>query len=248
MKSSAREIHRCYDELGPIQVLDDGHKRYLAFGTDDEQSCQLINQPHVLQHEYTRAILLSLLLVEPKHVTVIGIGGGSLLIAFNHLIPDCQLTGVELRHEVVRLAHKYFQLPKNKKIELHIGDGFGYLKESGIKTDLIVADMYLANGIDQQQLSTQFIATSSNRLNQGGWLVLNYWLDHKMEEHLASALHNHFDQIYMCDTGGGNWVVFAGKVNINQKLINEDKIKPLSKLAGFSLNKFLKRLVVLTEC
>ena len=62
MKSSAQEIHRSYDELGPIQVMDDGHKRYLAFGTDDEQSCQLIHQPHLLQHEYTRAILLALLL------------------------------------------------------------------------------------------------------------------------------------------------------------------------------------------
>lgn len=245
MKNSAQEIHRSYDEYGPIQILDDGNKRYLTFGTDDEQSCQLINQPHILQHEYTRGILLSLLLIEPKHITVIGIGGGSLITAFHHLVPDCYLAGVELRPEVARLAHKYFQLPKNNKIKLHIGDGFDYLQHNEIQTDLIVADMYLAEGIDQQQLSTQFIATAHSRINQGGWLVLNYWLDHKMEVHLENVLHEYFDQIYMCETGGGNWVIFAGKVNINQQLINEDKIKPLSKAAGFSFNKFLKRLVVL---
>jgi hypothetical protein len=50
----------------------------------------------------------------------------------------------------------------------------------------------------------------------------------------------------MCDTGGGNWVVFAGKVNLDHNLINDDKIKILSKSAGFSLNHFLKRLVVLS--
>ncbi|MGK0406147.1 MAG: spermidine synthase [Oleispira sp.] len=246
MKKSAREIHRTYDEHGPIQVLDDGNKRYLTFGTDDEQSCQLIDQPHVLQHEYTRAILLSLLLVKPKQVTIIGVGGGSLLTAFHHLVPDCQLVGIELRRKVAQLAHKYFQLPQHKNIKLHIIDGFEYLKNCDINTDIIIADMYLAEGIDQQQLSAQFIANAHRRLNQGGWLVLNYWLDHKMEEHLTHALNEHFDQIYMCDTGGGNWVVFAGKVNIQQPLINEDKVKPLSKAAGFSFNKFLKRLVVLT--
>ncbi len=246
MKQSAHEIHRSYDEFGPIQVLDDGHKRYLTFGTDDEQSCQLINQPHLLQHEYTRAMLLSLLMVEPNHITVIGIGGGCLLTTLNHLLPDCHLQGVELRREVARLAHKYFQLPKHAGIKLHIGDGFEYLQNSEIKTDIIIADMYLADGIDQQQLSQQFIALSHKTLNQGGWLVLNYWLEHKLEDHLANALDEYFDQIYMCDTGGGNWVIFAGKVNINVPLINEKKLKPFSNAAGFSFNHFLKRLVTLT--
>ena len=66
-----------------------------------------------------------------------------------------------------------------------------------------------------------------------------------MEEHLAEALHQYFDQIYMCDTGGGNWVIYAGKVNINSQLINESEIKSMSKMAGFSLNHFLKRLITL---
>lgn len=245
MQSSAQEIYLCYDELGPIQVMDDGHKRYLAFGTDDEQSCQLIHQPHLLQHEYTRAILLSLLMVTPKHITVIGTGGGTLLTSLHHILPECQLQGVELRAKVARIAYKYFQLPKNDLINLHIGDGFAYLNDVKTTTDLIIADMYLAEGIDQQQLSAQFIAASFKRLNQGGWLVLNYWLDHKLEAHLAQALQQTFDQVYMCDTGGGNWVIFAGKVDINKEIIRLENIKPLSKAAGFSLNHFLKRLVVL---
>lgn len=246
MKETAHEIHRSHDEIGPIQVLDDGHKRYLTFGTNDEQSCQLINQPHLLQHEYTRAILLTLLMVEPRHITVIGIGGGCLLTALNHLVPNCQLQGVELRREVARLAQKYFQLPKHAGIKLHIGDGFEYLKTIDQESDIIIADMYLADGIDQQQLTQQFIATSHKRLNQGGWLVLNYWLEHRMEEQLVTALDDFFDQIYMCNTGGGNWVIYAGKVDIQKPLINEDKLQDLSKSAGFSLNHYLKRLITLT--
>lgn len=245
MKHLVKEIHRSYDEHGPIQVLDDGHKRYLAFGTDDEQSCQLINQPHILQHEYTRAILLALLMVEPKHITIIGVGGGSIMTALHYLLPNCVLQGVELRAEVIRLAQKYFQLPKSKNIKLHTGDGFDYILHTNTQTDLIIADMYLANGIDQQQLSSQFIELCHQKLNQEGWLVLNYWLDHKLENYLATTLNNHFSQVYMCDTGGGNWIIFAGKVNIDRSLINESQLKPLSKKAGFSLNYFLRRITTL---
>lgn len=246
MNALGTEIHRSYDELGPIQVIDDGNKRYLAFGTDDEQSCQLIHQPHVLQHEYTRAILLALLMVKPNHITVIGVGGGGLLTALHHLLPDCILQGVELRREVARLAYKYFQLPKHNNIKMHIGDGHQYLQSEENKTDLIIADMYLAEGIDEQQLSQQFIASSYNRLNDNGWLVLNYWLDHKMDESLIEALQHYFDQIYMCDTGGGNWVIYAGKVNINKSLIDDSNINYYSKAAGFSFKYFLQRLKVLT--
>ncbi|MFT4906832.1 MAG: precorrin-6B methylase 2 [Oleispira sp.] len=247
MKASAQEVHLSYDEIGPIQVMDDGHKRYLAFGTDDEQSCQLIHQPHLLQHEYTRAILLSLLMVTPKHVTVIGTGGGCLLTTLYHILPDCQLQGVELRAKVARLAYKYFQLPKSDRIKLHIGDGFQYLLDTdSSNSDLIIADMYLADGIDQQQLSQQFIAACYKKLNDNGWLVLNYWLDHKVEGQLVATLQACFDQIYMCDTGGGNWVIYAGKVDIHKPIIQEHKLKSISDAAGFSLNHFLRRLVVLT--
>lgn len=245
MNALGKEIHRSYDDLGPIQVIDDGNKRYLAFGTDDEQSCQLIHQPHVLQHEYTRAIILALLMVTPKHLTVIGVGGGGLLTALHHLLPDCLLQGVELRREVARLAYKYFQLPKTDNIKMYIGDGLEYLQNEEGTTDLIIADMYLAEGIDEQQLSQQFIASSYKRLNDNGWLVLNYWLDHKMDEQLTEALQYYFDQIYMCDTGGGNWVIYAGKVDINKTLIDETKLNSYSKAAGFSFKHFLQRLVVL---
>ena len=44
-----KEVHRRYDELGIIQVFDDGNKRYLSFGTADEQSCQLRD----VRHYYT---------------------------------------------------------------------------------------------------------------------------------------------------------------------------------------------------
>ncbi len=76
MSLQGTEIHRCYDEYGVILVLDDGNKRYLSFGTDDEQSCYLKSQPAQPQADYIRAMLLVLLFVTPSRIISMGLGGG----------------------------------------------------------------------------------------------------------------------------------------------------------------------------
>lgn len=242
-----KEIHRIYDEYGPIQVMEEGKLRYMTFGNDVEQSCQLTHQPHLLQHEYTRAILLVLLMHQPSKITVVGLGGGCLITTLLHLLPKATIEAIELRKSVAEVAHDYFQMPKTDRLTVHIEDGFQFLSNTKQqKSDLIIADMYTADGIDHQQLSINFLKTSQQKLNQGGWLVLNYWLKHKLEEHLVQALLDHFNHVYLCNAGGGNWVIFAGnEVDVSKPIIDEAKEKSLSKLAGFSLNKYINRLTVL---
>ena len=86
-----RELHRRYDEFGPILVFDDGNKRYLSFGTADEQSCQLNSAPLQLQHEYARAMAAVLVQFSdaalPTQITLLGTGGGTLAAALHHVLP-----------------------------------------------------------------------------------------------------------------------------------------------------------------
>ena len=82
----AKSIYKTYDEYGTIDVLDDGNKRYLTFGNQDEQSLQIKATPHIPQHEYGRAIMLSLLFCDPKSVCVMGLGGGTLTQAYIHAL------------------------------------------------------------------------------------------------------------------------------------------------------------------
>ena len=41
----AKSIFKTIDEYGPIEVFDDGAKRYLKFGNDHEQSLQIKATP-----------------------------------------------------------------------------------------------------------------------------------------------------------------------------------------------------------
>lgn len=248
MMQTGREVYRTYDEIGVIQVIEDAGKRYLAFGTEDEQSCQLIQQPHILQLEYTRAIMLSLLMVNPKNITLIGLGGGSLALTFHTVLPKTYIQAIELRDMVVKTAQKYFHLPKSDNIQYTSMEGFDYLKAiPSHSTQLIVADMYTEQGVDQQQLSQAFIQQCERNLSPNGWLVLNCWLDHKLNSAFIQALDESFSLLYACDTGGGNWVLFAGKVDINHFKLCDTSIKIWSKKLGFSLTKYLNRLVTITH-
>ena len=69
-----KEIYRSFDEYGLLRVFEDGNKRYLAFAEDDEQSCQLKSEPLLLQHDYTRAMLLVLLFTQPQNIMLFGAG------------------------------------------------------------------------------------------------------------------------------------------------------------------------------
>ena len=239
---TAKEIHRRYDEYGPIHVFDEGPRRYLAFGNDDEQSCQLISQPHILQHEYTRAIVLVLLMSKPElwqRITLIGVGGGGLISSLFKLLPHIHIEAVELRASVIKVAHKYFQLPRTPQLSIHINDGLQYLIDASEQSasDLIITDMYDAGGIDHRQLSERFISLCQNTLNDNGWLVLNCWLDHRENEVLMSALAEYFGTLYRCDCGGGNWIVYAcnDRTRVSH-VLHESQVQHESKAASSRLH------------
>lgn len=235
-------IHTEYDEHGPIQIYDDGHKRYLTFGNDDEQSCQLKHAPHVLQHEYSRGMLLSLAMCEPQNIAIIGLGGGTLITALDKYDAGLDVYGVELRKAVLNCAYKYFQMPRRNNIRISVQDGREYLENCAPKSfDILIADMYISTGLNPLQLAEEFIALCHRALRDEGWLVLNYWLDHQDEEISIQALKSRFQHLYGCDTGGGNWLVFAS----NQAAAMHTDKKKMQAMAiklGFSLQGFAKRL------
>ncbi len=241
-----KEIYRAVDKYGAIQVLDDGAKRFLAFGNDHEQSCQIKASPHIPQHEYSRAIMMVLLFCKPSSVCVLGLGGGTSVMAFMNALPQCSVSAVELRPEVVKIAHHYFKLPKHQNLHVHECDGKNFLANPSQTYDVLVADMYHHDGIDEFQLQSQFITDCARSTSAKGWLVLNYWLDHDIPEALIKQLNESFEQIFVCNSGGGNWIIYAGKVSANDDYLSKECIKPLAKQLGFSLNYYLKRLKTIT--
>ncbi|MBV7314165.1 spermidine synthase [Shewanella sp. NIFS-20-20] len=200
------------DQYGPISVVEDNDYRLLAFGDNDEQSKQLKVAPHIPQHTYIQAMLLSLLFIKPKSAIVLGLGGGALLHSLKHYDPAMKLTAVELRPQVIELAKRYFRVQPSKKLQLIEADAMAFLAEANHKRcDVIYADIYTDAGIDKQQLSQQFIDHAINLLKADGILVLNCWKEHSRDVELLARLQASFVEVYACLTSGSNWVIFAAK-------------------------------------
>lgn len=236
-------LHRSQDEHGPLIVLDDKEMRVLAFGENDEQSKLLKSSPHIPQHTYVQAMLLVLLFCQPKRVIVLGLGGGGLIHALRHYDAGIKVTAVELREEVIQLAKRYFQLPQSKKISLFNQDANDFLRLADHKkADVIFADIYGSEGVDEAQLSEAFIGRCAAMIKADGYLVLNCWKEHSKNRELLAHLQQHFAEVRACLTGGGNWVVFAGKLARDISAAGlKAKAQSLSQQLEFQLGRSLTR-------
>ncbi|QLQ31144.1 MAG: methyltransferase domain-containing protein [Candidatus Thiothrix singaporensis] len=241
------EIQTLYDnadEFGPITVTDDGQCRILSFAANDEQSCCLKAAPHVLQFEYTQAMLLVLLFQQPRRVLVLGLGGGSLVSALHHCVPGVRITAVELRQSVIDLAYRYFQMPRGKRVQVVCGNADAYVcAEQAHKQDVVFADLYHSCGVDDVQLKADFIARCAAILKQDGWLVLNCWNEHREDAILRKALQACFSDIRTVLTSSRNWVILAGKTpswHTNSEM--KETAFQLSSALGFPLTRHLARM------
>lgn len=237
-------IENLNDELGELLVLDDGDYRTLAFAEDDAQSTMLKSDPYVLQYEYTQAMLLVLLFCQPKRALLLGLGGGSLMTTLHHHVPGIHITAVELRAAVIDVAYRYFRLPRGKKMPVVQQDAAEFISQPmKKKVDVIFADLYHRDGVDNAQLQAEFIADCAAQLKTNGWLVMNAWAEHRDNPVFVAALEAHFVDIRTVMTGSGNWVVLAGTAEDMQSAnAIKDKAAQLSGVLGFSLSGHLARM------
>ena len=244
MPPSGKEIYRLEDEFGLIQVFDDGATRYLSFGEDDEQSCALKTEPFVPQYEYIQAMLLPLLFHRPRDILLLGLGGGALAgFLFRHY-PSAQLRAVELRPAVIEIAHRYFNLPRDPRLQTIAMEAGDYLRDSSVtRADLILCDLYDADGMDERYFQPWFIERAAELLDDDGWLVINCWEEHREDHDTLGAVIQHFEAVYTCMVDTGNWVVLASRAPTtldSRQLLS--KADAQTKKFGFSMRDNLDRM------
>jgi len=244
------EIFRCYDEYGPIKVFENGSFRYLAFGDDAHQSCIDMLQPARLNYEYTQAMMLALLYCpQPKNVTLLGLGAGSLIHSFHQYDPEIILNAVELREQVAEVAKEWFALEVFPNVYLHIQDACHYMTNQPHKSDLILTDIYNNEGMIESQLSPTFLNDCFENLTEFGILVLNLWEQGGgIHPQALQRIRDHFGESNMsCLIEDGNLIVFAFKGGLPQ--INNRRLQPhakqLAKKLDIPIHKILQRLKII---
>jgi len=174
-------VHQAQSDEGVIEVVDLGDERSLHFGTYPRQSTMSLAVPHSLKLTYTQSMMACLLLnPSPRRALVIGLGGGSLTKFLLHHFPNCVVDVIEFRQDVIDVAHKYFQLPRNdERLRIFKGDGYEELQSiyfaGDAEYDLVLADAYDHLGMADTVRGQAFFDACAGVLTDRGVLSVNLW-------------------------------------------------------------------------
>jgi spermidine synthase len=236
-------IYRTNDKWGEIMVIDRKECRVLAFDPIYEQSCIDLKKPHVPVHEYTRIMLLVLAFINPQHITILGLGGGSLLHCLNYLLPHCTLFSIELREKVYEIALNFFLIPTPNNINVSISDAkLAVRRCEDESTQIIFADMYQSYGMNPFQIQKKFIQQCYRILDNTGWLVVNYHQLPEFSTGFIQCLKLYFTEIYVCPTFSGNYILFASKSPVGPRNKQKAKVFELERQLGIKFTHLFKRI------
>ena len=245
MFDSQEEMLRLSDDEGTLVISQDDEYRVMRFGTNYNQSAMKLENPHALVFEYTQAMLIALAFGTPRHVTMLGLGGGSLLRSLHHHFDAMHFRVIELRQHVLAAAKEYFMVPEGNRVDYLIGDGIQVIAETtSNSTGLILSDMFNAQGPEHFQESTDFLLEAYRVLTADGWLVINcHDLPPVTSVFMLQALRL-FKDVFWVALNSGNYVLLMGKANLT---IPFDELAfstlSLEQRIGEKLYKHARRMV-----
>ncbi|MBI3283819.1 MAG: transferase spermidine synthase [Burkholderiales bacterium] len=170
-------------------VFDEGNLRLMFFNQKCMQSAMKTDAPEKLICGYTRAMMGFLLAhPAPRHILMIGLGGGSLLkFCYRHL-PQCRITVLEIDADVIALRRQ-FQIPDDdERLSIVQCDAVDYLERQAVQADVILLDGYDVDGLVEELNTPAFYASCRRALSTDGILVANIWGKSKVIAPLLSAL------------------------------------------------------------
>jgi spermidine synthase len=156
-----------------LSVVEDATTRYLRFD-NSLQSAMYVREPFRTRFRYTDLFHLSLAYnPTARRVLFIGLGAGSSPKQMWRAFPDAQIDVVELDPVVVDVGYRWFHMPRDRRLRVHVGDGRRFLVDRSQRWDAIVIDAFFADAIPFHLVTRQFMELVRARLAPGGVVVTN---------------------------------------------------------------------------
>jgi spermidine synthase len=132
------------------------------------------------------------------------------------IYPHTFVDAVEIREDIISIAHTYFFVPHDKRLTIIPDDAYRFVyhnaKQSKEKYDVILVDVYDQNGLAPSVDKADFFSSCKLLLDQDGILVVNMWAasGHHIKQYLE-LLHLTFNSKPFClpVPERGNVIVFV---------------------------------------
>lgn len=249
-KYEGKLIFEGKDRYGPVEVVEGPLLRTLHFGTPTIQSSMYLNDPIALEMEYNRVMMLCLLFhPEPESALFLGLGGGSLSKFLWKHFSNCNVEAVEISPLVIRISHKYFEVPKDSRCVIYRDDAIHFLRSlEEDQYDLIFVDLFDEGGMSKVLQKPKLFQGCMHKLKSGGILIWNMWRTSSKEmiEEALTNLTNSFGNniLVLPNDESLNFVILAFKPPVHpytfeEVMTNAKKLKGITQL---DFPKILSRL------
>ena len=156
-----------------LAVVDDDDTRYLRFD-NSLQSAMYLGDPYRTRYRYTDFFHLGVAYnPDARNVLFVGLGAGSSEKRLWRDFPRLQIEAVELDPVVVDVAYRYFDVPRDPRLRIRVGDGRRFLAGDERRWDVIVIDAFFADAIPAHLVTREFLELVRTRLAPGGVVVTN---------------------------------------------------------------------------
>ena len=195
-------------------IVDSRLARALHFNHDSTQSRMRLDDPDALDLAYTRMMMAFLLFVpQPRRISLIGLGGGSLVKYLYRYLPGAALQVAEINPHVIALRHE-FQVPADDaRLQVHQADGCRFVREPEAACEVLMLDGFGPAGMPEALGSQRFFDDAMMALAPGGVMVLNLHLGDPQLDLMMGRLARSFEGeqalLVVDEEDGANRVVFA---------------------------------------
>ncbi len=206
-----------------IRIGQRGSLRTMYFVSDEGlqyiESRVDISRPQRLDLDYSRTMMAGFLLQPaPKRVLMLGLGGGQISnYLFNHF-PGIEIDAIDIDPEVVRLAQRYFDVPRdNPRYRTHVADGRLFIEQAAgalgsdkhAPWDMIILDAFRGVFVPYHLKTAEFYRACLDRLSPQGVVVANLHNATRMYPHDRNTLAAVFPQRYSFVSEAGNQTTFV---------------------------------------
>jgi len=176
-------------------IVEDGQLRYLHFSLAYVQSAMRIDEPDELDLRYTQKMMGFLLFKpQPRHLLMLGLGGGSLAKFCYRQLPGADITVVEIDPGVISLRQHFLVPGNDRRFRVLCADGADYVPTLDEKIDVLLADAFDKFGLATSIADIGFVRDAFNALRPDGILVMNLTGDKRQYAHLFDEALVVFDR------------------------------------------------------
>jgi len=175
-KSAALVVRRDCEAMTRPYIFETGEERRLHFTQEATQSAMSLLEPDSLIAPYTRKMMAFLLMnPNPRHILMLGLGGGSLAKFCYRNLPKTRITVVEIDADVIAMRDQFLIPRDDERFRVVHGDGARYLEVMDGQIDVLLVDAFDADGIATSLTDARFCRAAARRLTERGVVVMNLW-------------------------------------------------------------------------